>query len=285
VAAYAEAALDFRLYGVLEFHVRLQALRRRVWYAAVAANAATGSVREQTAAETAEANRQLAAPPEEPGEPLLVVATGGWVGTGKSTVSQAAARILGAPRLEVDRVSASLIHDPPVEPIRSGGHWEHEADWERHFAPGFTEAVYAELFRQARLVTESGRSVVLDGCFARQPLRDAARRMADEGGARFVFLECRLDRDLHRRRIAERERQLGTKPGTWTALTSRSEQLWEPATELDAKEHHVIDTSLDPSQTYARVEELLAGFQGGESVTERVSDVRCPTTAEEESGE
>jgi predicted kinase len=275
VAAYAEAALDFRLYGVLDFHVRLQTLRRRVWYAAVAASAAAGSVREQAAAETAEADRQLNAPPERRREPLLVVATGGWVGTGKSTVSRAAARILGAPRLEVDRVSASLIHDPPVEPIRSGGHWEHEADWERHFAPGFTDAVYAELFRQAHLVTESGRSVVLDGCFARQPLRDAARRMAEEGGARFVFLECRLDRGLHRRRIAERERNRGSDPGTWTALTSRSEQLWEPTTELDARDHRAIDTSLAPSQTRARVEELLAGFRGEGPGTDRVCTAKA----------
>lgn len=261
-AAYAEAALDFRLYGVLEFHRRLQALRRRVWYGAIASKAETGATRERGAEEASTAERELAAPPEEREGPLLVVATGGWVGTGKSTVSRAAARSLGAPRLEVDRVSVGLIDDPPVEPVRAEGDWEHEADWERLFAPGFTDAAYAELFRQARRVIESGRSAVLDGCFARQRLRAAARAMAEECGARFVFLECRLKRDIHRQRIADRERSHGAEPDSWAELATRSVRQWEPTTDLDGVDHHRIDTSLDPTQTRARVAGIMAGLLG-----------------------
>jgi hypothetical protein len=93
--------------------------------------------------------------------------------------------------------------------------------------------------------------------------------MANEGGARFVFLECRLDRDLHRRRIAERERRRGSDPGTWADLAAGFERVWEPTTELGGADHHLIDTSGDVELTRSKVADLLADPLEGASPDSR----------------
>lgn len=249
LAAYAECAVDYRLYGVFDFHARLQALRRWAWYQALGVESEVRS---------AIIDLERVPSPKADSAPL-VVATGGWVGVGKSTVSRSAAEALDAPRLEVDRVRAHVIDDPVVEPLRPGvAIAEREAAWERNFAPGFTEAVYAEVFRQARQVLESGRAVVLDGCFGGRHLRAAAARLASECRAGFLFLECRLEREKHHQRIAERERRHGSDPEEWATLAAEFERRWEPVDELGAGQHRVIDTARDEATTAATVADVLA---------------------------
>lgn len=256
LASYAEQAVDFACYGVIEFHARLQHLRRFAWYSRAAEISSSEELRERAVATARSAELALIDPARRDAGPVLVVATGGQVGTGKSTVSTAAALELRAPRLEVDRIRADVIDEPPAEPVRRGAGWDHEAEWERNLAPGFTTAVYAELFRQARIVLASGRAVVLDGCFGRRVLRETAQRMASEFGAGFVFFECRLDREVHKQRIATREEERGTDTDTWAELADRFEQNWQPVTELGA-EHHPVDTGAPVERTRQLVIELL----------------------------
>ena len=86
------------------------------------------------------------------------------------------------------------------------GHLEHvnEAAWTGAYDPRFTEEVYAEVLRRARVVLDSGRPVVLDASFRTPAMRGAARRLATERGLPFRMVECRAAREVCRTRLRAR---------------------------------------------------------------------------------
>jgi len=160
-----------------------------------------------------------------------VIAVGGLVATGKSTVARVLAERLGAPRVEADRVRDDLLSAPGGEPV-------HEAYWWRTFEPGFEARVYRELGRRAEAALASGRGVVLDGCFARTHQRLEARALARAHGLDFVFVECRVPPEVTQRRLAERDARSGA--GGWRAIFDDLAERWEPVAELPPGERIVL---------------------------------------------
>jgi predicted kinase len=71
--------------------------------------------------------------PERTGFATILVAVGGLVASGKSTLARELALKLGAERIDADHVRESLLD----------GRWVHSFD------PGFEEEVYADLLRRA----------------------------------------------------------------------------------------------------------------------------------------
>jgi predicted kinase len=202
--------------------------------------AAAGAVRraEQLAAAYAAAAddfslyRRLEPLPREP----LVIATGGRVASGKSTLAKAVARRLAAPRVVADRVRRALLAELPDG---SG----HELAW----ALEFGERVYAGLLARAGDVLAGRRSVVLDACFPTAARRAAAAALAERHGARFVFAYC----DAPPAAIAARLRLRDVRdvrdaaaPGGWEKIARELEAQWEPPRHGEPGRLVRIDTSL-----------------------------------------
>jgi predicted kinase len=129
-------------------------------------------------------------------EPLLVLVTG-VQGTGKSTVAEAIARMLG---------SAVLAHDWAMSGLRPYRELQITLDEMR--PPGHRVVGWSILTALARLQVRQGRSVVLDGV-ARSPEIERCQETARSEGARLVVVETYCsDVALHRSRVEGRQRSI-----------------------------------------------------------------------------
>lgn len=232
ISHYAGRADDFGLYEVIDHYERRCALLRGRRAAEAAAAAEPGSKR--WAKQSAGARRLVAlAAGARPLPPQVVVAVGGQVASGKSTLARALADRMGAPRIVADRARDQLLHGAP-------GHEVHETHWATSFESGFHDRIYDELLRRARFVLASGRAVVLDGCFARVQDRGATRALAREFSVPFRFVECRVDRATQQRRLREREKS--GEAGGWQSIADALAADWQTTDEIQESERIALDT-------------------------------------------
>jgi predicted kinase len=162
---------------------------------------------------------------QDPPVQAIVVAVGGLVASGKSTLARRLAQGLGAELLSGDAVRAELLRQGAAPALE----------------PGFAPAVYEELLRRAGPLLDAGRRVVLDAAFPTRSARSAARRLAREREVPFRFVECRAPVSVCRERL--RARGGSEARGGWLALFESVARSWEPADELPPHEHLVVDTS------------------------------------------
>lgn len=155
--------------------------------------------------------------------PLVLVAVGGGVASGKSTTARSLAALLDAVHVGSDEVRAEM----PREGLAA-------------FDPRHEEEVYAEVIRRADRGLAEGRSVVLDGCFSRAREREEARAISVRHGAPFLFLECRASEAALRERLAERDARLAEP--FWQAIHDDVARRSEPVVELAPDEHDVVRT-------------------------------------------
>jgi FMN phosphatase YigB (HAD superfamily)/predicted kinase len=182
-----------------------------------------------------------------PGEPLCcVIAVGGLVASGKTTLARDLARRLGAAHVEADHERAALLG--PAGDV-------HEAEAMRRFAPDVEARVYTALMHRAEPILARGHAAVLDGCFARAAQREAARALARRNGAPFVFVECVASEEATRRRLAKRDRR-AEHPG-WEWLHADLAARWERSDSLARDEQLRVETA-SPERAVAEVEERAA---------------------------
>ncbi|MBW2314251.1 MAG: AAA family ATPase [Deltaproteobacteria bacterium] len=177
-----------------------------------------------------------------------VVAVGGLVAAGKSSVARALSERLGSARIEADRIRDELLRGSDDEPV-------HETDWWHAFESGFEDEIYDELFRRAEERLARGESVVLDGCFSRSRQRLAARTLALTHGLDFLFVECRVPLGVTRARLAARD-AVATRPG-WQAVWDDLAARWEPESELLPFEHLAATTDGELDDTLTLIEQRL----------------------------
>jgi predicted kinase len=175
----------------------------------------------------------------------MLIAVGGLVASGKSTVARLLARSLAAPRVEADEARRQLVAD----------------DDPRGLAAEFEDHVYAEMLRRACCVLESGRPVILDACFPRRSERERARRLALERGWSFLFVECRVDEATTRARLAARDHP--ERAGAWLEIYERLARRWQSTEDLPARQHLVLDCSRSLDEAAAALRERVAGFEAG----------------------
>jgi uncharacterized protein len=236
-AAYALAADDYGLYRVLDFYERDVACRR----AFEAASSGNPETREP--APHAYVQAALASA----GRPSLVIAIGGAVASGKSTVAKAVTRRIAAPRIIADRVREALL-----DPIPEG--LVHELVWDRTFSKGLAERVYQEVPRRAEAVLASRRAVVLDACFPDATRRLAAAALAERHGARFVFVHCDPPAADIEARLRKRDARDG---GGWFAIASDFRARWRPPTPDEPGPPLRVDTSLSKKRWMAALAPAL----------------------------
>jgi predicted kinase len=132
---------------------------------------------------------------DRPASTLLLIT--GLPGSGKSTVADQAAKLLGAP---------VLAHDWAMSGLRPYRELQQALDSMR--PAGHQPVGWSILLALARAQIRRGSSVVLDGV-ARAAAIDRCRTVAAEEGALFllVLTEC-ADPSIHRSRIEGRERSI-----------------------------------------------------------------------------
>lgn len=170
----------------------------------------------------------------------FVIAVGGLVASGKSTVAKLVSRRLGAPRVAADRVREALL-------AAAGAERAHELTW----SPSFRDRIYAGMRARAGRVLASGRPVVLDACFPSQRQRRAAAALAARHGAGFLFVWCAAPRLDLAARLRRRDVRDGGAPGAWERLARDVEARFEPPQRSERAFTVPLDTSL-PREAWLR---------------------------------
>ena len=251
VAEYARIANDFDLYPLLDFHASLRASLRGKLDWLCAASPGCRPARQRSYRERARRFFALAlAAPRRALLPAAVVAMGGQVASGKSTVAAHIARRIGAPVVGSDATRDHLLGARVDATL-------HEIRWEESYEQGFSERVYGEVLRRASEVLASGRPVVIDGCFRSRKQRDQARALAERFGRPFLFVEARVDPAVQTARLAERARRDSVPIEDWQQIADALRAQWEPAAELPPDEHLALDTAMPLDENADSIEARL----------------------------
>jgi FMN phosphatase YigB (HAD superfamily)/predicted kinase len=232
LAHYAGETDDFGLYECVNYYEFSIALDRAAIAASEFSHAGDSAGREAALARTRRLLAIALASDRRSQRPPFVVAVGGQVASGKSTLAKTLADRMAIPRVIADRVRDQLLHGTPGREI-------HESQWSESFEPGFHERVYSELFRRAEMALASGRAVVLDGCFARARDRTEAQSLARRHHAPFHFVELRISDETQRERLAIRD--AAQNGSGWLTIAKTLTAEWEPTDELLESESRVLD--------------------------------------------
>ncbi len=222
VAAYARAANDFDLYGVLDFYESYRACVR----AKIALLSAPREARRYLLLAQSARRRPVLAP--------VLVAVAGNIASGKSTLAERLSDALGAPIVDADRTRKHMLG------MKATDHPAASA-WSGPYDPAFTKQVYAEVLRRAGVVLASGRPVIVDASFRSREARAEVQTLASSHGVPFRLLECVAPREVCRARLAARERLSAVSDATPEILDSFADRF-EPITELADTEYARIDT-------------------------------------------
>jgi uncharacterized protein len=248
VARYARASDDYDLYALIDFYESYRAyVRGKI--SALSARHATGGLRESA---RADARRHFVLSLSVGRRSLLepvVVAVGGVIASGKSTIAEALSDRLSAPVIDADRTRKYLLGVPATAHDTSGA-------FQGPYDLAMTDRVYAEMMLRASTVLESGRPVVLDASFRTEELRRAARDLAAEHGVPFLFVDCSAPADVCRERLHQRERETSVSDGRLEIFDAFCARV-EPATELPSSERVVVDTNRPLEETLAALDEHL----------------------------
>jgi len=250
LSTYALVSNDYDLYSLVDFYQGYRAcVRAKIASMLAADEGASPALR--NAADHATRHHFMLALAEQR-RPLLnasVVAVGGMIASGKSTVADQLASLLGGPVISSDRVRKHLTGVKATTPL-------HDAAWQGNYAPDVSRRVYDELFRRARVVLGSGRPVILDASFRTQEDRNRARSIADELRLPFWFVECRANPDLSRSRLGDRAKAASVSDGR-LAVADDFAASWEEVSGLAPEQHLLLDTALPLSESLNKLSSVL----------------------------
>lgn len=250
LATYARESNDFELYALVDFYQSYRAFTRGK-IAALIADRGTliGSAQKRT---EEDAHRHfllaLASLRRFP-MPVWLVAVGGIIASGKSTVAQRLSAEMGAPVVEADRTRKHLAG---IDARRSVD----DAAFAGMYSQAFTDKTYEELVQRGATVLSSGRSVVLDASFRTRKSRQLAKATAEALGAHFLLVECQIDAKTCRQRLRAREQARGVSDGRIEILQDFLDR-WEPVTEFGPEQHLVLDTSKPLKSNIERVKSAV----------------------------
>ena len=168
--------------------------------------------------------------------------TVGLTGSGKSTLAQALAKRMGAVVISSDITRKKLAAIPQTE---------HRFDEFNSgiYSPEFSRRTYDTMFAEAEEILKDGGPVILDASFIKAAERQKAANIAEKAGAQFFTLECNLDEDLARRRLAQRfEKEESISDGRWE-IYQLQQKLLDSVTEIQLRKRVIIDTSQPVAET------------------------------------
>jgi aminoglycoside phosphotransferase family enzyme/predicted kinase len=252
LATYAREANDYDLFSIVDFYESYRAYVRAKISTFLEADAslpwdirarASEDARRYFLLALSAGRRTLVAP--------ALVAVGGVIASGKSTVAEwIASELGGAPIVDADRTRKHMLRVEPTEHVN-------DAAWTGAYHPAFTERVYREVLRRAEVVLASGRPVVVDASFRSRATRRELRALAVTLGVSFKLVECRAPASVCRARLEQRAKGVNVSDGR-LAVFDEFVAHFEAMDEVDAEEHLVLDTSLPREDTRSTLREALA---------------------------
>jgi uncharacterized protein len=252
LARYARYANDFDLYALVDFYESYRAFVRAKVASFTAADESNDHPTRERAWQQARHYALLAlSAKRSPLVPPVVIAIGGTLAAGKSTLADRIGVELAAPVVDTDRIRKHLAGRLPLDTLSA-------PPFRGSYSPGVSEQVYAELCRRAHVVIGSGRPVIVEASFRTAAERAKIRALAQAHQAPFYFVECRAPAALRKGRLLERARSASVSDGR-LEIADAFDQAFEPVTELSVSEHIRLDTTQDLA---SNVEELrrLIGF-------------------------
>ncbi len=257
LAAYARETDDYGLYRLVDFYASYRAYVRAKICGFVAADAGISARLRDKARDHARRYFLLSIATERC-SPVLpaVVAVGGVIAAGKSTVSDAIAEEMAAPVVSTDRTRKHMAGVSVTENIAAGS-------WSGYYSQEFTKGVYEEVYRRARSVLSSGRPVVLDASFQSRTLRAGVLALADAYDVPCYFVECRVDPAIAKNRLAKRAEQGSSVSDGRLALFDEFVSRWQSMDEIPEERHFVLDTSLPLTQNMQRLRSKLPVWPQG----------------------
>jgi predicted kinase len=176
-----------------------------------------------------------------------IVVFWGMTASGKSTLGKAWAARYQATYHNTDRVRKELAGLQPTD---------RRPDQVAHgiYSAAFTAQTYQAILERARNDFAGGKGVVvLDGSYSKRKDRDQVRRLAEEVGARCVFIFCTCSDSEVQRRLDERARDPeAVSDGRWDIYLHQKETFELP----DASEEECI--RLNTEQPIADMLQWLA---------------------------
>jgi aminoglycoside phosphotransferase family enzyme/predicted kinase len=236
IASYARASGDYELYELVDFYEGYRAYVRGKVAALLAED--RGAELDVRDAARKDARTFFVLALLEGRQPLLhpaLVAVGGLIASGKSTISERVGAYMNAPVVSADRTRKHLLGVKETEPV-------HDDAFGGAYSAETNERVYAEVFRRAGQVLGSRRPVVLDASFRSRELRARAQELARRHGVGFVFVECRTTPEEAKRRLAKRALAPSISDGR-AEIYDDFAARFEPITELPPSCHFVLDTT------------------------------------------
>jgi predicted kinase len=168
------------------------------------------------------------------GESQVIIAVGGNLATGKSTLAEGLSDATGYPVVDTDRTRKWLLGVAPLKPL-------HDAPWQGAYQPSQTTQVYDECMKRASIILKSGRSVILDASFRSREVREQVRQLAARHAVRLLFVECQAPAEICRNRLERRERETGVSDGRLEIFDEFSAKF-RAMNELSHSEHITVDT-------------------------------------------
>jgi len=177
-------------------------------------------------------------------KPVLLITTG-LVGTGKTVLAQALAKRLGLAVISSDVFRKQLASIPVSE-----HHFEEFASG--IYSTDFTRKTYDTMFSEAKSILTEGGSVILDASFIKAEERLKAKELAGETGANFFIIECSLDEERIKQRLAQRLKEGSPSDGRWEIYEPQKKRF-EPVAEVPPANHIVVDTSENADQMVRQI--------------------------------
>ncbi len=256
LASYAREANDYDLYPLVDFYESYRAFVRGKVASILASDETAGARSRQRFAAEARRFFLLALASERRSlVPPVVVAVGGLIGAGKTTVARRLASELTAPVIDADRTRKHLLGVNAEEKVSV-------APFSGAYRPEFSEGVYSEVLRRAASVLDSGRPVVLDASFRSRSARSTARRLARDRGVPFHFVECFAPAEICRQRLEMRARTANVSDGRLEIFDDFVAR-WQAVEELPKAEHSLIDTSVSLETNIAALKSRFVTWPSG----------------------
>jgi aminoglycoside phosphotransferase family enzyme/predicted kinase len=246
LAAYARESDDYDLYAVVDFYESYRAYVRAKVCALGLASASAFETRERLERD-ARRYLMLSLAAERAGlDTPRLIAVGGIIASGKSTLAEALGRELAVPVISSDRTRKSLHGVAATERLESAA-----------YAADASAAVYAEVLRRAAVVLGSGRSVIVDASFRTRDARAAVGALARQARVGFRFVECRASEAVTRARLRARE-QARSVSDARLELYDSFVSSYEPVLELSENEHSVVDTGQGLERALAELRNVIS---------------------------
>ncbi|MDH4120934.1 MAG: AAA family ATPase [Deltaproteobacteria bacterium] len=177
--------------------------------------------------------------------PQLLILCGA-MGTGKSTLAEELARQTGMVHLNSDRIRKELAGIPTRQPHHANT--PSPTAWGKGiYTPAWTAKTYREMLARAQALLALGRPVVVDASFSRRKHRQQARVMAQNLGAEWLFVECRLEEKDVLERLGQRERAANSISDGRRELYPAQKAQFEPLEEIPPKRRMRLDMAQPPA--------------------------------------